>query len=195
MTRMSLSSKNSAAPVARAGGFLLVVGIVLGAIVSGVVATAVSSFTRDLVWLGLAWLRNRSTFSLETYANEYGFFSGPEILVVLFFIPFCMVLGSLFLAINRQSGFLKYVSGALTGGTCLCVAVTLLGLVMPASDDPMTLKDFVFDGCVELVSGALGAIAFLAIVERFDVSGRLFKRPTNKFETTITLTNSGAPQP
>jgi hypothetical protein len=181
--------------ISKMGGLVfLAFGIILAGIVGGFVPIAFVDFAGSLIALALAWIRNGAAFSMESYIHDYGLFQGPDIAIIPISSPFCLIVGSLFLAINRQTGFAKYVSGAATGAISVCVPGTLLTVLVPSSDGPMGLSDVILQAFFMLVSGAIGAIIFLAVVQVFDVNGKLFKRLKNKTETPMTFTNVGPPQ-
>jgi hypothetical protein len=90
-----------------------------------------------------------------------------------------LIFGSIFLAENRQSGLAKYSSGAIVGAVCFSVAAMALGFLFALIKNEGIAAALIFAVFVlipSLPAGALGALAFLAVVHLFDFNRRIFPR-------------------
>jgi hypothetical protein len=175
----------------------LILGMFVAAICSGIVATLFFFLTPTWVVSALYMFENEPAVSLESFPSDDGFSNGMFMGIIPIVSVFCLIVGSIFLKVNGQSGIVKYRSGAVTGAICFSVPSVLLGLIM-AMITAEGRGEAIFMVCgisfLSALTGAVGAITFLAVVNLFDIENRLLLRLRNTKEASIKLTNAGPPQ-
>ena len=163
----------------KGGRIYLLLGVVLGAIVSGIVATAVFFAFPSLLSFVLTAAPDGGATKLEDFESANADFAGKLLTTSSIVSVFCLIFGSIFLAENRQSGLAKYSSGALVGAVCFSVAAMALGFLFALIKNEGIATALIFAVFVlipSLPAGALGALAFLAVVHLFDFNRRIFPR-------------------
>jgi len=161
----------------KGGRIYLMVGVILGAIVSGIVATATFLGLPSLLSFAFGVVQDGGTFRFEDFASANADFGGVVLTTSSIVSVFCLIFGSIFLAENRQSGLAKYGSGAIVGAVCFSIAALALGFLFVLIKNEGIAAALVFAVWLlipSLLAGAAGALAFLAVVHLFDFNGRVF---------------------